>query len=126
VFVKGSAQSYREATGPGAFASRQTINWIPSKGGKSSFVTNADLGANPHFVKGDDRIHLYSPKDGLISVRWDGTDKKTYVKVKGITTFGTHADMLEEEMSHMLHENEREPQQQATTATTVIKAPVGD
>ncbi|WP_192822039.1 amidohydrolase family protein [Rufibacter sp. LB8] len=126
VFIKGSAQTYRESAGPGAFASRQTINWISSKGGASTFVTKANLGANPHFVQGDDRIYLYSSSDGLISIRWDGTDKKPYVKVKGITTFGSFADMLEEEMSHNTHVNEREPQMQASTATTVIKAPKGD
>ncbi|MBC3539074.1 amidohydrolase family protein [Rufibacter sediminis] len=126
VFVKGSAQTYRESAGPGAFDARQTINWISSKGGASTFVTKANLGANPHFVQGDDRIYLYSSSDGLISIRWDGTDKKPYVKVKGITTFGSFADMLEEEMSHNTHVNEREPQQQASTATTIIKAPKGD
>jgi Tol biopolymer transport system component len=126
VFVKGSAQTYRESAGPGAFDSRQTINWISSKGGASTFVTKANLGANPHFVQGDDRIYLYSSSDGLISIRWDGTDKKPYVKVKGITTYGSFADMLEEEMSHNTHVNEKEPTMQASTATTVIKAPKGD
>ncbi|QCR21281.1 amidohydrolase family protein [Pontibacter sp. SGAir0037] len=126
VFIKGSYQTYRESAGPSAFDSRQTINWVSSKGGPSTFVTKANLGANPHFVKGDDRIYLYSSSDGLISVRWDGTDKKPYIKVKGITTFGSYADMLEEEMSHNLHLNEREPEMQPSTATIVIKAPVGD
>ncbi|WP_235925568.1 amidohydrolase family protein [Pontibacter burrus] len=127
VFTKGSAQAYKEEPGPGAFAARQTINWIPAKGGKSTFVTNANQGANPHFVKGEDRIYLYSNADGLISIRWDGTDKKSYLKVKGITTFGTvNGDGVQEEMCHMLHQNEREPQQQASNATTLIKAPVGD
>ncbi|MFD2247120.1 amidohydrolase family protein [Pontibacter ruber] len=127
VFVKGSSQAYREAVGPGAFDSRQSINWIPAKGGESTFIKKATLGANPHFVKGEnERIYLYSPADGLISIRWDGTDKKSYVKVKGITTYGSFADMLEEEMSHNLHLNEREPEQKPSNASTLIKAPVGD
>ncbi|WP_439881849.1 amidohydrolase family protein [Pontibacter sp. MBLB2868] len=126
VFVKGSAQAYREAAGPGAFDSRQSINWVPAKGGETQYVTKADVGANPHFVKGDDRIYLYSDSDGLISIRWDGTDKKSFLKVKGITTFGSVEDMIEEEMSHNLHLEEREPQQKPSTASTVIKAPVGD
>ncbi|PRY05710.1 imidazolonepropionase-like amidohydrolase [Pontibacter ummariensis] len=126
VFAKGSAQAYREATGPGAFASRQSINWIPAKGGQSTFVTTADAGANPHFVKGDDRIYLYNSKDGLISLRWDGTDKKSYVKVKGITTFGSFADIVEEEMHLNMHLTERAPEEKASVAATVIKAPVGD
>ncbi len=126
VFVKGSAQAYREATGPGAFGSRQSINWVSAKGGETNYVTKANVGANPHFVKGDDRIYLYSSADGLISIRWDGTDKKSFLKVKGITTYGSVEDMIEEEMNHNMHLEEREPQQKPSNASTVIKAPVGD
>jgi Tol biopolymer transport system component len=126
VFIKGSSQAYREAVGPGAFDARQTINWIPAKGGETTYIGKANLGANPHFVKGEDRIYLYSNSDGLISVRWDGTDKKSHVKVRGITTFGSFADIMEEEMHHNHHLHEREPEQRPSNATTIIKAPVGD
>ncbi|MDX5482999.1 MAG: amidohydrolase, partial [Hymenobacteraceae bacterium] len=126
VFSKGSAQTYRESVEPSAFGSRQSINWIPAKGGQSTYVTTADVGANPHFVNGEDRIYLYNSKDGLISIRWDGTDKKSYVKVKGITTFGSVEDMVEEEMNHNMHLHERAPEEKASIAATVIKAPVGD
>ncbi|HEY0899263.1 MAG TPA: amidohydrolase family protein, partial [Sphingobacteriaceae bacterium] len=127
VFIKGSAQAYREAPGPGAFASEESINWIPASGGKVNYIAKADIGANPHFVKGeDDRIYLYSGGNGLISVRWDGTDKKSLIKVKGITTFGSFADVVEDEMALNTHVSEREPQQQPSNAEVIIKAPVGD
>ncbi|HEY1024006.1 MAG TPA: amidohydrolase family protein [Sphingobacteriaceae bacterium] len=127
VYIKGSAQSYREGPGPGVFGAQESINWIPAAGGKGNYIARADLGANPHFVKGEnDRIYLYSGRDGLISVRWDGTDKKSLVKVKGITTFGTFADVVEDEMHLNHHLTEREPQQQPSNATVIIKAPAGD
>ena len=126
VFIKGSAQAYREAEGPGAFASRLNINWVSAKGGETNYIAKANVGSKPHFVKGDDRIYLYNGSDGLISIRWDGTDKKSYLQVKGITTYGSVEDMIEEEMNHNMHLEEREPQQKPSTASTVIKAPVGD
>lgn len=127
VFIKGSAQAYREGPGPGAFASEESINWIPASGGKAVYIAKADIGANPHFVKGEnDRIYLFSGGNGLISVRWDGTDKKSLIKVKGITTFGSFADIVEDEMALNTHVSEREPQQQPSNAEVIIKAPVGD
>jgi Tol biopolymer transport system component len=127
VFIKGSAQAYREAPGPGAFASEESINWIPASGGNINYIAKADIGANPHFVKGEnDRIYLYNGGSGLISIRWDGTDKKSLIKVKGITTFGSFADIVEEEMALNMHVSEREPQQQPSNAEVIIKAPVGD
>ncbi len=85
VFAEGAAQAYREATGPGAFDDRQSINWISANGGESNFIAKASVGSNPHFSEGSDRIYLYSGSKGLISIRWDGTDEKAYVKVRGIT-----------------------------------------
>ncbi|HEY1007983.1 MAG TPA: amidohydrolase family protein, partial [Sphingobacteriaceae bacterium] len=127
VFIKGSAQAYREGPGPGAFASEESINWIPASGGKVNYIAKADMGANPHFVKGEnDRIYLYSGGNGLISIRWDGTDRKSLIKVKGITTFGSFADIVEDEMALNRHVSEREPQQQPSNAEVIIKAPVGD
>ncbi|AKD05300.1 amidohydrolase family protein [Pontibacter korlensis] len=126
VFAKGSAQAYREEPGPGAFGSRESINWIPAKGGQSTFVTTADAGSTPHFVNGENRIYLYNNKEGLLSMRWDGTDKKSHVKVSGITTFGSVEDMIEEEMNLNMHLHEQAPKEKPSTAATVIKAPVGD
>ena len=35
-----------------------------------------------------DRIYLFSGQDGLVSIRWDGTDEKAHVKVRGATVPG--------------------------------------
>ena len=52
------------------------------------FITKARRLSNPHFAQGDNRIYLNSA-DGLISIRWDGTDQKKHVQVDGITVYGS-------------------------------------
>ena len=45
----------------------------------------------PHFIQEDDRIYLSDNDGQLVSVRWDGTDKKEHVKITGISTYGTYS-----------------------------------
>ena len=37
----------------------------------------------PHFVMGSDRIYATQRGAGLVSMRWDGTDRKEHVQVRG-------------------------------------------
>jgi Tol biopolymer transport system component len=56
--------------------------WIPAEGGDPRLVVPArGLGA-PHFAADPDRIYVYS-RQGLISLRYDGTDRLTHLKVTG-------------------------------------------
>lgn len=56
--------------------------WLPAAGGNTERVAPArGLGA-PHFGSEADRIYVYS-RDGLISLRYDGTDRKVHLKVSG-------------------------------------------
>src|SRR5690606_35804852 len=43
----------------------------------------------PHFTNDPNRIFAFSPSDGLVSFRWDGTDEKQYLKVTGATVPGS-------------------------------------
>ena len=43
----------------------------------------------PHFTKTDDRVYLSNNNGELLSIRWDGTDKKVHLKLKGIVTYGS-------------------------------------
>ena len=38
--------------------------------------------AAPHFTHEKDRIYVYTPQ-GLVSLRYDGTDRRTHLVVKG-------------------------------------------
>ena len=37
----------------------------------------------PHFVEGSDRIFAHRSGTGLVSMRWDGTDVREHVQVRG-------------------------------------------
>ena len=87
-FTRGDAQSYRLSTSGFDSRSREDLAWIPSTGGKISFIEKAKGRIHPHFTKIDDRIYL-NDNEKLISIRWDGTDEKTHLSVKGITPFGS-------------------------------------
>ena len=60
--------------------------WLPSEGGDANFILPARGAAHPHFGSEADRIYVYS-ESGLTSLRYDGTDRKTIVKVVGKTWF---------------------------------------
>ena len=89
VFLVGDERSYRESYGPGAFKSNERIMWISSDGGKLNYIAESKGRSNPHFVKGKDRIFLFNYGDGLVSIKWDGTDEKKIIKVTGTTPYGS-------------------------------------
>ncbi len=83
VAIQGPARSFREAprqTAPGASAN---IVSIPAAGGDWALVAPTDGRSFPHTTSDPDRIFLYHREDGLVSIRWDGTDEKAHVKVNG-------------------------------------------
>jgi Tol biopolymer transport system component len=88
VFLIGDERSYKESYGPYAFQSNEKIMWVSSKGGKLNFIDDSKGREYPHFVKGKDRIYLFHYSDGLVSIKWDGTDQKKILKVTGTTPYG--------------------------------------
>ena len=87
IFLSGAAQKYKDAYNPFTPGTTAEIGWVSADGGKTHIIDRANGRHSPHFVKSNDRIYLYHRERGLISIRWDGTDEKAYVKVKGIKTF---------------------------------------
>lgn len=88
IYLKGSAQNFKDTSGPFAFfGAIEDIAWISAEGGEENFVAKANGRSNPHFVKHNDRIYMNRGNE-LISLRWDGTDEKKHVEVTGITTYG--------------------------------------
>lgn len=57
--------------------------WIPAGGGAANFVTTLTNSGRPHFTTDTNRIWMYDGADGLVSLRWDGTDRKAHLKVTG-------------------------------------------
>ncbi|MHB1329578.1 MAG: amidohydrolase family protein, partial [Gemmatimonadales bacterium] len=57
--------------------------WIPATGGEVSVIAPTGGKKAPHFAGSPDRLYSYSAADGLVSMRWDGTDIKAHLKVTG-------------------------------------------
>ena len=62
--------------------------WLPADGGDATLVVPARGVGAPHFTDDPDRIYVYS-NQGLISLRYDGTDRRTHLKVTGPGRFST-------------------------------------
>jgi imidazolonepropionase-like amidohydrolase/Tol biopolymer transport system component len=122
VFMRGTAHNFKESSGPNAFSSQEDIAWISGDGGAVNFIAKSKGRSNPHFTKAGDRIYLYGGQKGLVSIRWDGTDEKSHLKVTGIMTYGTIAD----ENHCMLVESATEPQREPSNAAVILIAPEGD
>ena len=60
--------------------------WLPADGGDIHLILPARGAASPHFGPEKDRIYLYS-EAGLISLRYDGTDRRTAIRVVGRAWF---------------------------------------
>ena len=60
--------------------------WLASDGGEVNLILPARGTASPHFGPERDRIYVYS-EAGLISLRFDGTDRRTVLKVAGKAWF---------------------------------------
>lgn len=88
VLIKGNPQDFRNATRRSAFRGTSDLIWIDADGSDNNFITYTNGRSNPHFVKGSDRIYL-SGSIGLTSIRWDGTDEKEHLQVRGSSAPGS-------------------------------------
>jgi len=57
--------------------------WFPRNGGAAELVVPARGYGQPHFGPEPDRIYLYQNGVGLTSLRYDGTDRRNHLLVKG-------------------------------------------
>ena len=57
--------------------------WIPSTGGAATYIASLTNATRPHFTSDTNRVWVYESREGLVSMRWDGTDRKAHLKVTG-------------------------------------------
>ena len=67
---------------------------VPASGGDATLVAPARGIGSPHFAAASDRIYFYS-QQGLLSMRLDGTDRRTILKVQGRNLGGNDAPPAE-------------------------------
>jgi len=82
VLIKGLSEDFRNALQRTAFRGTSDLIWIDANASNNNFISYTNGRSNPHFVNNSDRIYL-SGRQGLSSIRWDGTDEKFHVEVKG-------------------------------------------
>lgn len=72
-----------EFEGPGPQV--KELVWLPSAGGAVTQIAPLNAYGRPHFTRDTARVFIYDPVDGVVSMRWDGTDRRSHVKITGYT-----------------------------------------
>ncbi len=83
VALRASTQARLEALGGFGGQSGMDLVWLPKEGGDPQVVVPSRGDGKPHFTDSNDRIYAYSQQHGLQSFRFDGTDRRTHIKVVG-------------------------------------------
>jgi len=81
--VRGPRRAYEEAVSQSVPRGAVELVWLPSEGGDATVITPISGLSRPHFTEGSDRIYAFQGGTGLISMRWDGTDRREHVQVRG-------------------------------------------
>src|SRR6266852_516509 len=61
-------------------------------GGASTRISPINAWGRPHFSRDPNRIYIYAGPEGLVSMRYDGTDRRTHIRVTGYTYPGPGAE----------------------------------
>ncbi|MGH7577854.1 MAG: amidohydrolase family protein, partial [Longimicrobiales bacterium] len=79
VAVRSPAADYTAETsaGSGEFV------WVAAEGGAATFIGPTENRRGVHFQNEDDRLYATSSNGTLVSFRWDGTDSRDHVRVRG-------------------------------------------
>ena len=87
VATRGAARELKEATGLFFGPLGAEFVWVPASGeapAEAEVISPTGSRDVAHFAADEpDRIYAYSPVEGLVSFRWDGTDVKRHLVVRG-------------------------------------------
>ncbi len=82
VVVRGPREERREDFSPaGRGGQALELVWIPAGGGDATLITPYRSQGRPHFGADPTRIYTWEGNKGLVSFRWDGTDRRTHAKI---------------------------------------------
>ncbi|GAC1619577.1 MAG: amidohydrolase family protein [Candidatus Acidiferrum sp.] len=82
VMLRGNVYDRENSEFDGGQTGNADLVWVSSDGGEANLILPARGAGGPHFTNEKDRIYVYTPQ-GLISLRFDGTDRRTHLQVKG-------------------------------------------
>ncbi|MDX1492801.1 MAG: hypothetical protein R3253_01915, partial [Longimicrobiales bacterium] len=84
VSIRAAARDVQESLGSFGGGLGTEIVWVPAAGGAYTVVAPQDRRSGLHFVRDrPDRIFASHRSRGLVSFRWDGTDEKSHLVVRG-------------------------------------------
>lgn len=130
-FQRGTAQGYEDAVGPVARGAQEDLVWISADGGDIQMIDKSKGRGKPHFTRVDDRIYLSHSQKGLLSIRWDGTDEKEHLVLKGIETYGSQDIFGKDHMALSVQkylpvvEDNREDNDKASRPSEILISPDG-
>jgi Tol biopolymer transport system component len=69
--------------------------WFPKQGGEANLIVPSRGYRRPHFGPEEERIYLYQSQgqSGLTSIRYDGTDRRNHLAVKGPGIYGAEEEV---------------------------------
>jgi Tol biopolymer transport system component len=84
VAVRGPRMERQEDFSPiGRGGQALELVWLPTGGGDVTLVTPFRGQGRPHFSSDPSRIYAWEGRRGLVSFRFDGTDRQVHIKVTG-------------------------------------------
>ncbi len=106
VATRAAAREMQDAGGAFWGAAASDLVWVPAAGGATTLIMPSGGVGNAHFTTDATRIFAYSFQDGLLSFRWDGTDRKSHLKVTGPMPPGFGGQLtLDAQMVHNMARN---------------------
>jgi imidazolonepropionase-like amidohydrolase/Tol biopolymer transport system component len=81
VVMRSSTRAFNETLARGLGAADDMI-WIPAAGGEATVIAPAGGFGTPHFTRDTTRIFMYG-NGRLASIRWDGSDERSHLRVLG-------------------------------------------
>lgn len=126
VVTQTGTQGRRDQTG---VTGTTNLVWYPAApaspdGSAATIIARAAGRSKPHFSRDTTRIYLSSAQNGLVSIRWDGSDEQRHVRVTGPSA-GTGAD--DHDLSELENPRHREePGSPGPPATLTMISPAGD
>jgi hypothetical protein len=81
VLLRGNAYDRENSAFDGGQTGNADLVWVSADGGEPNLILPARGAGGPHFTNEKDRIYVYTP-GGLVSLRYDGTDRRTHLQGK--------------------------------------------
>ncbi|HEY9384663.1 MAG TPA: amidohydrolase family protein [Gemmatimonadales bacterium] len=87
VAIKSAARDMKESIDPFFPNIGAAFVWVPAGGGTTTTIAPVGNKWYPHFNGDTTRIYAFDFRQGLVSMRWDGTDVKEHLRALGPLPF---------------------------------------